>query len=154
MHNILLLALGNDIMGDDAAGLIAGRILNQQFTPRIDYAEVAVTGIDLLEEFSGYQSILLLDVILTGTIPAGTIHEFTRDDFTHITAPSPHATGLSEMFQLAEQLSLPLPINFYILAIEATDLTEIRTGLNCAVEDALPAFVKKASAIIEAWLVN
>jgi hydrogenase maturation protease len=152
MRTTLLLALGNDIMGDDAVGLIAGRIVNERFHNQIDYSEVALSGIDLLEEFSGYNNVLLLDAILTEKNPPGTIYQFSPDDFTLTDAQSPHGSGLAEAFQLARELSLPLPENFRVLAMEVHDLTEIRTGLNQEIEAALPVFTEQASAILQGWL--
>jgi len=49
MRRILLLALGNDIMGDDAVGLVAARALKNEFSDGVDIVEASVAGFRLLE---------------------------------------------------------------------------------------------------------
>jgi len=155
MHNhsnsTLILALGNDIMGDDGVGLVAGRILHQEFGDELDYIEAAVGGIDLIEDFSGYEHVILLDAIATGNAPAGTIYELSRSDFENVSAPSPHATGLAEALQLARELAIPVPEEFVVLAIKIDSIPELKVGLGEIIQEALPAYLQKARTILREW---
>ncbi len=139
-------------MGDDAVGLIAGRKLHSEFGASADYTEVFTGGIDLLEIVSGYTNVLLLDAVMTGRAPVGTVHELSKRDFENVTAPSPHAAGLPEVFQLAEQLHLPMPEQFRILAIEVGDVSEIREGLGNEIMDALDGYLQKARSVLRGWI--
>jgi hydrogenase maturation protease len=149
---ILVLGLGNDILGDDAVGLLAARRLRAVLPVSIDVLEAAGGGIGLLDVLEGYDRALLLDSIATGTHPPGSILEFTSDDFRKLVAPSPHYTGVPELLQLAEQLDIPFPKTIRILALEIADPYQIREGLSQSATDALEDLVTRARQILESWL--
>ena len=58
---ILVLGLGNDILGDDAVGLLAARRLRAFLPASVDVLEAAGGGIGLLDVLEGYDCALLLD---------------------------------------------------------------------------------------------
>jgi hydrogenase maturation protease len=62
----LLLALGNDIMGDDRVGLVTSQILAEEFGADVDFVDTAEAGLALLDILAGYKRVLLLDSIVTG----------------------------------------------------------------------------------------
>ena len=151
---ILVQGLGNDILGDDAVGLLAARRLRAFLPASVDVQEAAGGGIGLLDVLEGYDCALLLDSIATGTHPAGAILEFTSDDFRKLVAPSPHYTGVPELLQLAEQLDIPFPTTIRILALEIADPYQIRGGLSQSAADALADLVTRGRQILESWLSN
>ncbi len=149
---ILVLGLGNDILGDDAAGLLAARRLRASLPETVDVLESAGGGLELLDLLEGYERALLLDSIVTGQHPPGTILEFTADDFQKIVAPSPHYTGIPELLQMAERLGIPFPRTIRILAVEVADPYQIREGLSASVTQALPELLARAREVLESWL--
>jgi hydrogenase maturation protease len=151
---ILVLGLGNDILGDDAVGLLAARRLRASLPASVDVLEAAGGGIALLDILEGYDFALLLDSIATGTHPPGSILEFTSDKFRKLVAPSPHYTGVPELLQLAEQLDIPFPKTLRILALEIADPYEIREGLSQSATDALENLVARAKQILDSWFSN
>jgi hydrogenase maturation protease len=151
-HPLLVLALGNDVMGDDGAGPAAARALRERYGDRVDVVESGEAGLALLEILEGYERALLLDTILTGTVAAGTILCFRPDSFRKVVAPSPHYAGLPEVFELARRLDVPLPREIEVLAMEAKDPYTVREGLTPEVAAALPSLVERASAILDRWL--
>src|SRR3990172_3705635 len=72
-NRILILALGNDIMGDDAAGLIAARELKKVFGSAVDIFEVSSAGFSLIDILEGYRKVLILDSIPSGNKSEGSI---------------------------------------------------------------------------------
>jgi hydrogenase maturation protease len=73
----LVLGLGNDILSDDAVGLILARQLATKLAG-IDGIEVRETmemGLALLDFLVGYDAVLILDAIQTGQAAPGTLHE-------------------------------------------------------------------------------
>ncbi len=147
----VVLALGNDILGDDAVGLAAARRLGEETWDGADVVEVAGAGLDLLEHLEGRRRALLLDAVLTGDVPAGTVQEFSLEALGRTAARSPHAAGLPDVFEVARRLAIPFPAEVRILAMEVEDLFRVRQGLTPAVEAALPAFVERARRILRAW---
>jgi hydrogenase maturation protease len=148
---ILLLGLGNDILGDDAVGLVAARRLRGHCSAEVDIVEAAESGLGLLDFLEGRSHALLLDAILTGRHPAGTLLEFSREDFRTTSGPSPHYTGLPELLRLAECLAIPVPTDLCVLAMEVEDPYRIREGLSPVVNQALSGYVDRARQILDGW---
>jgi hydrogenase maturation protease len=151
---ILVLGLGNDILGDDAVGLLAARRLRAFLPESVDVLEAAGGGIGLLDVLEGYDRALLLDSIATGIHAPGTILEFSSDDFRNLVAPSPHYTGIPELLQLAEHLDIPFPKTIRILALEIADPYQIREGLSRSADRALPPLVDLARQVVNSWLTT
>jgi hydrogenase maturation protease len=151
---ILVLGLGNDILGDDAVGLLAARRLRRLLPASIPILESAGGGLALLDLLEGYEYALLLDSIVTGKHSPGTILEFSADDFQKVVAPSPHYTGIPELLQMAEHLEIPFPKTIHILAVEVADPYQLREGLSESATSALPALVERAQQIIDNWQPN
>ncbi|MFI5338227.1 MAG: hydrogenase maturation protease [Candidatus Methylomirabilales bacterium] len=148
---ILVLGLGNDILGDDAVGLVAARRLRGHCSAEVDVVEAAESGLGLLDFLEGRSHALLLDAILTGRHPAGTMLEFSHEDFHRTIGPSPHYAGLPEVLRLAECLAIPVPTDLCVLAMEVEDLYRIREGLSPAVNRALSGYVERARQILDGW---
>jgi hydrogenase maturation protease len=147
----LVLGLGNDILGDDAVGLLAARRLREHCTAEVDIVEAAESGLGLLDFLEGRRRALLLDAILTGRHPAGTVLEFSHEDFRTTGGPSPHYTGLPELLRLAECLAIPVPTELCVLAMEVEDPYRVREGLSLAVDQALSGYVERARQIVNGW---
>ncbi|MBI4596043.1 MAG: hydrogenase maturation protease [Candidatus Tectomicrobia bacterium] len=151
-ERILLLALGNDILGDDGVGLVAARLLRNEFFEAVVIVESGEAGLALLEIMAGYGKALLLDAIVTGKYPPGTVAEFRPEDFKRVMAPSPHYAGIPEVLDLAERMKIPFPQEIRILALEVEKVDEIHEGLSSTVEQALPGFIEIAGEILRGWL--
>ena len=147
----LVLGLGNDILGDDAVGLVAARRLRGHCSAEVDVIEAAESGLGLLDFLEGRSHALLLDAILTGRHPAGTVLEFSREDFRRTIGPSPHYAGLPEVLRLAECLAIAVPTDLCVLAMEVEDPYYIREGLSLAVDKALSGYVDRACQILDGW---
>ena len=148
----LVLGMGNDILCDDAVGLIAARAIREDFGDKVEVVETSEAGLALIEILEGYKQVLILDAIKTDSVPVGTILEYTPDDFQKIVAPSPHYAGLPEVLEMAKRLSLDFPSDIRILAMEVESPFEIREGLTEAVEKALPEFIARAKKSLREML--
>jgi hydrogenase maturation protease len=148
---ILVLGLGNDILGDDAVGLVAARRLRSHCSGEVDVVEAAESGLGLLDFLEGRSHALLLDAILTGRHPVGTVLEFSHEDFHRTIGPSPHYAGLPEVLRLAECLAIPVPTDLCVLAMEVEDPYRIREGLSLPVDRALSGYVDRARQILDGW---
>ena len=146
----IVLALGNDILGDDGAGIVAGRRLRDRVPAGVDVVEAGFGGFHLLDHLEGYPRALVLDAVATGKHPPGTVLEFTRADFAPLAA-SPHYVGLPEVLAVAETLKLDFPTELRILGLEVERLDTFGTTFSPAVAAALPAFVDRAAAIVAGW---
>lgn len=149
--SILVLALGNDIMGDDKVGLTVAQILRKEFAKEVDFRDSAEAGLALLDIMSGYKRVLLLDSVVTGCHSPGTVLEFSRQDFDKVTGPSPHYAGLPEVLALAERLEVAFPEEIRVLAMEIESPYDFKETLSAVIEQAVPAYVEKAGRILRQW---
>lgn len=149
--SILVLALGNDIMGDDAAALIAAQRLKSQGRQGVEVSETLEAGLALLEILSGYDRVLLLDTIVTGHHAPGTVLELSPRDFTQVLGSSPHYAGLPEVIELSRQLAIPFPQDIRVLALEIETPTDFSDTLSPVIQDAMPAYIQKARRILDEW---
>jgi hydrogenase maturation protease len=146
---ILVLGLGNDILGDDAVGLHAARAFRRSGRQGIDVRESSEAGFALLDVMAGYESVIIVDAIHTGTERAGSVLEFQRADFQRLVAHSPHFVGLPELFAIAERLELPFPREVRILAMEIDDPWTLREGLSAEITEALPNLVRQLNQLTD-----
>jgi len=151
-YSTLLLALGNDIMRDDAAALVAADILKERFSGRVDFVSTIKVGLTLMDIMSGYDRVLLLDTIITGEHEPGTIMEFSEADFKTILELSPHFMSLPDVIELAKRLSIDFPKEIRILALEIEQPLEFGETLSPAIAQAIPEYVQKAEHLLGRWL--
>lgn len=147
----LVLALGNDLLGDDGVGLEAARRIAGQVDSSVDVVETAEAGLALLELMEGYERALLIDSVVTGRYPPGTVIEFLPEDFRRVIAPSPHYAGLPEVLEMAQRLALTFPQQLRILAMEVENPYEFHVGFSPPVQESLPRLVQQALRILQEW---
>lgn len=152
MNPTVVFGIGNEIMGDDAVGLIAAR----RIAPwtHAEVVELAGVGWDILDELEGRQRALLLDSMHTGQYPPGAIVHLTLSDFQNLPLYSPHWIALPATIAAARRIGLNVPSEVVVVAMEITDSFRIRPGLTCAAEQAMEAFIEYALAILHVWEHN
>lgn len=150
----LILGIGNDILGDDGVGLAAARLLKKEFEHSADIVEAIAGGFKLMELLEGYDKVLILDAVITGQHPVGTVLELSKEEFQSTVAIAPHYMSLPEAINFAEKLGINFPKEIRILAVEIEDPYQIREGLSSIIEQTLPNFVKKARGILAEWGIH
>ena len=148
---ILVLSLGNDILGDDGVAYYAARALHEDFGDIADFVETAEAGLALMELLEGYEYALLMDSVMTGQCDPGTIVEFHSEQFHKIVAPSPHYAGLPEVLELSARLGLAMPAELRIIAMEVLDPFTLSEELTPEIGRKLPDLVATARTILEDW---
>jgi hydrogenase maturation protease len=149
---VVVLALGNDILGDDAVGFLAARAIRPRYEHVVDFVETGEAGLALVELLEGYDKALILDAAVTGNHPPGMVLEYTADNFSRVVAPSPHYAGLPEVLDLARRLGLDFPRIIRVLAMEVEDPYSVREELSPAVSAALPSFIQRAQQVLDGFL--
>ncbi|MCZ7557539.1 MAG: hydrogenase maturation protease [Bacteroidia bacterium] len=144
---VLLLALGNDLLSDDAVAFHAARRIHARGLLGVDVIESGEAGFALLELITGYSRVIIIDALHSLHYPAGSIVQFSDKDFAATASPSPHYAGLPDLRRLAQTMGIPYPEHIGIIAMEVEDPYTIAEKLTNPVQHALPAFV---DAIIDA----
>ncbi len=143
--------MGNDLLADDAVGILAARELRQRLGTRADVIDTSISGLALLEVLTGYDQAIIIDAICTGRDAPGTISQLDPTALAPVAAPSPHYAGLPEMFEIARQLDLEFPQEIVIYAVEVEDPLTIDGPMTPAVKQALPELIRKVEEQVEQW---
>jgi hydrogenase maturation protease len=147
----LVLGLGNDLLSDDAVGILAVRALKRQIGHHADVVESDLTGLGLMDILAGYDKVIIIDAVQTTRFRPGTIIDIDPKDLDTIPNPSPHYTGLPEMIAIAGQLNIDFPGEIKIMAIEVADHCTLGGELSKPVADALHGVVDRARLYLQRW---
>jgi hydrogenase maturation protease len=148
---ILVLGLGNELLSDDGAGILAVRRLKEDYKGQAVIVESSLSGLALLEYFIGYDKAIIVDAIRTNRQKPGTISELLPSDIGEVYAPSPHYSGLPELLAIAKQLDLDFPTEIKIFALEVEDPYTLGEGLTKLVEQSLASLIAKIKRQLEIW---
>lgn len=157
---LLVLGLGNPILGDDAAGLLAladlGRRLRAAPPPALPVTlkEWSSGNLDLLSEISGFAALLLIDAFHSENVRPGRVRllEPTRLRADPDTPLSPHLYDLPSALDLGERLGYPLPELLGAVIIEVgPECREFGETVSPAVAGAVPEAGRLALAQIQAY---
>lgn len=151
MSKILVIGFGNEILKDDRIGLEVARQVKKVLEEICDVLEEPLPGPSLIDLWVGYEKVILIDGVVTGKAPPGTLHIFSLDDFKGAPSPSLHYAGLSDVVALSRKLKFPMPQEILIFAIEVEDPFTIEERLSPALERALPFLVDRVVKKVREW---
>ncbi|MFN0086651.1 MAG: hydrogenase maturation protease [Blastocatellia bacterium] len=133
---IVIIGIGNEYRGDDAAGLAVARRVRgtESAPPGLIVIEASGEGAALMDAWNGADAVILIDAVMSGAA-AGTIHRFDARarpvpaGFLHY---STHAFSVAEAIELARVLNR-LPPRLLLYGIEGKSF-ETGIGLSEEVE--------------------
>ena len=152
---ILVMGLGNLLMGDDALGVHVVRRLQERFVfpAEVQVVDGGTLGLDLLPQLEGVQRLLIVDALDMQTA-AGTIVRLTGEEVPCAFAGklSVHQMGLQDLLAVAE-LQGHLPPEVVVWGVQ---VAEIEPGLQLspAVGRALEPVVDAVADELVAWGVS
>ena len=148
---VLVLGLGNDILTDDAVGLLVARTVAARLRdrPAITVRETTEMGLALLDEIAGFDALILVDAVQTGRAPSGHVHECDIADLPQVTATSPHFVGVGETLMIGRQLGLAMPAKVRVIAIEVADPFTLGTQPTAAVRPAVALAADRVMALLQ-----
>lgn len=147
----LILGLGNDLLSDDAVGIIAARRLREIVGGRIDIIECNVAGMALLDVLVGYDRVIIFDACHSNDHLPGTIIEMVVDDLRPIPGMSPHYAGLPEVISIGKSLGFNVPDEILILAVEIPECLAIGGPLSTSVASSVEELVNRAIHRLQEW---
>ena len=155
-NDIIVIGIGQELRGDDGAGLAVVRGWQKRFPQTASRVRVELSplpGLDLLNVWDGARVAIIVDTVLSGALP-GSLHELDRNDLKSFDdgAQSAHGWGLAESFELAETLGADdrLP-EIRILAIAGSEF-KLGTGLSPEVKNCLPRAAEHLEEMINGFL--
>ena len=144
--HILILGIGNYLMGDEGVGVHAARRLAaMNLPPDIEIVDGGTGGFHLLEYFEEHNTVILIDATLDGN-PPGTIRliepKFAKD-FPR--AMSTHDIGLRDMVNALQLLDKMPHIYLFVVSIETIQQQGIE--LTSPIERVMPALLEKVISL-------
>lgn len=147
-HTIVV-GLGNPILTDDGVGWHVVEQLRRSFySPSVHVTEACVGGLSLAEMLVGYRRAIIVDAIITGNHPPGTISHLTLESFPGtLNTASAHDTNLPTALVALRRFQADLPGDdaIDVVAVEAHDV--LTFGEQCT-----PAVERSISAAVEVLL--
>lgn len=129
----LILGMGNTLLSDDGVGIIITRYLERMLVDvkDVDFCETSWGGFRIIELLKDYDYAIVIDSIKTEAKPEGFIHHLNPDDLLPtLRLTSYHDINFITALKLAESLSIKMPGDIDILAIEIEDNYTISEKLN------------------------
>lgn len=142
---LVVLGLGNDLLGDDGIGLLAAEALRGQEGPGVSIRTSVQAGLYLLESLQGFEDAIVIDSVL-GDRP-GWVRELRGADLHEVSVPSAHYVGLPEALAIARSSGLSVPRRLRIFGVEIGVSQEIGSTPSADVMASLP---KVTDAVIRA----
>jgi hydrogenase maturation protease len=144
---VLVLGIGNLLMGDEGVGVHAIRTLEGAGLPEdVTIIDGGTGGFHLLSYFSDYDPLILIDATMDGQ-PAGTVSVLEprrASDFPR--ALTAHDIGLRDLIEAAV-LTGPLP-RIWLVTVSIPEMQPMQARLSPALADSLPAVVERVVGLV------
>jgi hydrogenase maturation protease len=134
---VVVLCLGNAIRRDDAVALRVADALERSAPEGVAIRRSAASGLYLLDEMEGFDRVVVVDAVRTGTHAPGAVLSFPLEDLHASEGPSPHAIGLPSALARARAAGAPVPSRIHVVAVEVVDMETVGEGLTAEVAAAV-----------------
>lgn len=142
----LLLGMGNPILSDDAVGVRLARDFKRMLDPISGFdvvEECPVGGLNLLDMFSGYDRVVVLDSLETSDGVPGEWHYFTAralNETVHLN--NIHDANFATALALGHNMGMSLPQveDIHIFAVEIKDNLTFSESMTPELEESYPRY--------------
>ena len=144
---MLVLGVGNLLVGDEGVGVHALRMLETETWPaHVRLLDGGHGGFQLLDLLRSHSRIILIDATRDGAAP-GTISQFRARVATDFPpALGAHDIGLRDLISAASLLG-PLP-EIEVITVSVTELKPMTMELSASVAAALPEVARRVRALV------
>ena len=139
---VVVIGLGNPILGDDGVGWKVAEELKKQLPPdmSVDMECLSLGGISLMEHLIDYDRAILIDAFALDE-PIGSILVLKLSDLPNYSAfhtTSPHDTSLQNAIELGRSVGAHLPDDIMVVGIATKHVYDFSNSLSPPVADAVP----------------
>jgi len=150
---ILVLGLGNTILGDDGVGISVVREIRKTWKepPCVECMEASLGGVGLLDLIAGFDRVVVIDAIMTddANLP-GFVYELTPEDLGDAVRPyASHVLDLRTTMEFGKRLGEKMPSFVKIFAVKIEDNGIFGEGLTPAVGGVVPGLARRVIAETE-----
>jgi hydrogenase maturation protease len=138
--DLLILGLGNCVLGDDRVGLEVARLVYERLPAgTASFSEASVGGIELLHVLEGYQRVVIVDALKPGRLAPGDVQEIPVSELQSCYSPmTPHNAGLFTALDFGRACGLCMPTEVRIFGIGVEDPFSFSEECTPTVADAIP----------------
>ena len=149
---IMIFGLGNPLLGDDGVGWVIAQEVQSRLTAvqknleakgnfRVEVDCLSLGGLSLMERLAGCQKAILIDSIVTGCNPLGTVLHFGMENLPaeyigHLS--SAHDVSLPTALEVGNSMGVQLPQKIVIVAVESQIVYEFSEVLSPPIAAAVP----------------
>jgi hydrogenase maturation protease len=175
---ILVIGLGNPILGDDGVGwhvcqsvqarlqasqdqpdetFLLGRHFSKDDLDDIEFDCLSLGGLALMERLVDSTHVLIIDAITTQAAPVGTVLCFPLQELPMLAIghlASAHDTSLQHALQVGEMMGANLPKQITILGIEAHQVYDFSENLSAPVSAAITEASERVIQQLREWIVH
>lgn len=149
---VLVLGLGNMLLGDDGFGpAMLEHLANSEnrWGGQVEFLDGGTQGLALLGHLSGRRSLIIVDALTTGA-PPGTVRRLTFPELRELSpgrASSGHESNAGELLAAAQLLN-ELPGRLFVIGVEPEQCST-GIGLSASVSAAVPEALTLATVLLE-----
>ena len=115
MNQVLVAGLGNELRGDDAAGLLTARALRRLRPSGLDVDEYESDVAALAAAMSHHARVIVVDAVVSNA-PAGTVLALSPERVATRFEASTHGLGVREALELARALGAEPTLHIFGIA--------------------------------------
>jgi hydrogenase maturation protease len=139
---MLVVGLGNPILGDDGVGWRVAEAVKKRLPPDlpVDVGFLSLGGLSLMEHLIGYQRAILIDAFALDE-PIGSILVLKLSELPNYSAfhtTSPHNTSVQNAIDLGKSMGAQLPEDVTVVGIATKHVCDFSEVLSPPVADAVP----------------
>ncbi|MBN2548680.1 MAG: hydrogenase maturation protease [Anaerolineales bacterium] len=163
---ILVVGLGNPILGDDGAGWRVAEWIHQRLeAPEAGEAAIpaeaievdclSLGGLSLMERLVGYRRVIIVDAVNSGSRPIGSLVVARLEElpaYTSSHTASAHDTSLLNALQVGRLMGADLPDEIMVVGIESPFVYDFTEKLSAPVTAAIPQAGEEAWMIMRRWV--
>ena len=143
---VLVIGLGNPILGDDGVGWRVAEEVKKQLPPNppVDVDCLSLGGISLMERLIGYGRAILIDAFALEE-PVGSILILKLGDLPNYSAfhaTSEHDISLQTAIELGKSMGAQLPNDITVVGIATKRVCDFSKSLSPPVSEAVPQAAK------------
>ena len=117
--------------------------------PETTIREFSGSPLDLIGQLDGYLRLVVVDSIVTGKLPVGTVTLFGREEILGFSnSVYPHGMNLPEVIALAERMNLPLPEHIHLVGIEIGRVGSFSDRMDPELESAVDRITDEAAGAV------
>ena len=139
---ILILGLGNILLGDEGVGVrIAEQLASHSLPEEVEIIDGGTAGYELISFLEGREKVIIVDAVKTEDKP-GSVYKvdlsiLVEDPTMHL---SLHQIGLKNVFKMASLMEINPEVT--LIGVVPKDYQSYKIGLSKEVEKAIPIVIK------------